>query len=161
MLSIIQNITSVLNPIEPKKIGEGFSKKHHDKSYISKDHPENEDQAMSEKDYEIFSITSIIKFLEDFIESRLGSKSFDNNNIEQSQIAPWLKTTQSNDQKIATKAYAHAAKTLHRTLTKQKTNMMLSCVPFLFLQHSFSDDCISSTSFMTKKTSLLSIFPRL
>ena len=123
MFSVIQNIASALNPLETKAIDARLEKRRHNSdNLIDEESGFNSPSAMDKEDRSSFSTKALILFLEDFLESKLGTKSSTNSNdVEQASFAPWLKTNHSNDEeaiksKEAAKAYKHAFEVLRAPL---------------------------------------------
>jgi len=137
MIPYLQNISSIKKPLEteaanaileiknkPNNKDKKNSKNsgHENNNYL--DQPNNEDN--------IFSINSLIYFLEDFLENRLSSKLNDDPPQKTSSFKPWVKTEHSNmnskpntASKKAAIAYAHGAEAIQTTLNnpmKEKKN---------------------------------------
>ncbi len=131
MFSVIQNITSALNPLEAKAVDARLEKKRHNPIDIDEEHnSDNSDNSvvMEESESSNLSIKALILFLEDFLEARLGTKPVtDSSNTQQDSFAPWFKASPSNDgvdikSKKATNAYKHGLEVLRAPLKTFKGN---------------------------------------
>ncbi len=126
MFSFIQGISPISNPLETKETNARPKQKRQD---ISDEHPEQSENNTSAEDgeYSVLSVKSIILFLADLLEARLGAKRHQNSiESKRDPLAPWLKTRQSNDtstvqSRQAASAYARTAKKLNMPLKIQST----------------------------------------
>lgn len=128
MFSVIQNITSALNPLEAKAVDTRLEKKRHNPIDIDEEHSSDNSVVMEESESSNLSIKALILFLEDFLEARLGTKpATDSSNTQQDSFAPWFKASPSNDgvdikSKNATNAYKHGLEVLRAPLKTFKGN---------------------------------------
>ncbi len=127
MLSLVENISSILKPLETRAVDAHIEEKHLDIYAKNKGRKKKNsgNTNINEDDFTTISVKGVILFLEDFLEARLNI-NLQNNETEQNQntIKPWLRGEQSNDtppQKAAN-AYAHAAKVSRISVHKVNHN---------------------------------------
>ena len=120
MFSLVQNIRSVLAPLETKGVDARLEKKRRDLVLGNGAYFRGSKGSVDVdfEDYSTISIKALILFLEDFLEARLGSELSDREDVQEHRFKPWLKTCRSNDvdsaqhESAAAKAYARTATTL-------------------------------------------------
>ncbi len=127
MVSLIENITSALEPLKTKAVNRYMGKNHQPSIVADKenrhDNGHNGDLSLDDKEFTTISVKALILFLEDFLETRLNSKLYSNLQETPSPVSPWLRYKQSNDiaPKKAARAYEHAAKA-SRGITASKSD---------------------------------------
>ncbi len=125
MISIVENASSILKPLETRAIDKYVEEKHPDVKSATKDrrNKKHDNTNNNEEDgFTTISVKALILFLENFLEERLNSKLNLNSPEKPTQESPWLKHEPSNDMqsKKAANAYAHAAKAARISVNKIK-----------------------------------------
>lgn len=126
MYPSVHNVNSAPKTLEAEATDARLRKHKEDQDILNqnkRDQDENHDKRNAQSDENVFSISALILFLEDFLEARLSSRL---NQYEQpervSVISPWVSKdiSNSNEQRPgilpnrAARAYAHGANTIKR-----------------------------------------------